>query len=178
MFSNNVLYSALPAQKRLCSTHHYNLAFLTVSEENKATENTAATCVELQCEFIRQDIKTSQTQNHQHINEAHANVTHKMCMYCCSSTCVLFSETLPAHLRAFGQPRMTNHRKWKGDYRSFYTIVNHHGLWRDPIEIAQKETSRLYVEDVWEVIPVCVVEDVRKRWPNPDGVRYCGHHHS
>ena len=123
MFSNNVLYSALPPQKRLCSTHHYNLAFLTVSEENKATENTAATCVELQCEFIRQDIKTSQTQNHQHINEAHANVTHKMCMYCCSSACVFFSETLPVHLRAFGQPRMTNHMKWKGDYRSFYTIV-------------------------------------------------------
>lgn len=27
-------------------------------------------------------------------------------------------------------------------------------------------------------MPVCVVEDVRKRWPNPDGVSYCGHRRS
>ena len=81
---------------------------MTVSEENKATENTVATCAELQCKFIRQEIMTSQTQNPQHIDEAHANVTHEVCMYCRSSLCVLFSDTLPGHLRAFGQPRITN----------------------------------------------------------------------
>ena len=58
------------------------LLSLTVSEENEATDNTAATCVELQRELVRQEIETGQTPNPQHIEEAHANVTHEMCMYC------------------------------------------------------------------------------------------------
>ena len=147
---------------------------MTVSEENEATE-TAATCVEQQRELVRKEIGTGQARNPQHLEEPHANVTHEMCMYCRSSPCVISSETLPARLRAFGEPRMNNHMKRKGDYRSFYTILNRRGLWRDPVYIARKEALGCYVEDVREVMPVCVVEDVRKRWPNPDGVPYCDH---
>ena len=153
------------------------LLSFTVSEENEATE-TAATCVELQRELVRQEIGTGQARNPQHLEEAHANVTHEMCMYCRSSPGVISSETLPARLRAFGEPRMNNHMKRKGDYRSFYTILNRRGLWHDPVYIARKEALGCYVEDVREVMPVCVVEDVRKRWPNPDGVPYCGHRRS
>ncbi|XP_068690582.1 uncharacterized protein [Montipora foliosa] len=98
-----------------------------VSEENESAENTAATCVELQRELIRQEIET-RPQNPPHIDEAHATVAHEMCLYCRCPVCVLFSETLPARLRAFGLPRMTNHTKRKGDYRSFYTILNRRGL--------------------------------------------------
>ena len=157
---------------------HYNTVSFTVSEENEGTENTSATCVKLQRELIRQEIETGETQNPLHVDKAHANVTREMCMYCRSSLCILFSETLPAHLRAFGQPGMNNHMKWKDDYRSFYTILNQLGLWRDPIYIAQKEALGCYVEDVQEVMPVCVVEDVQKRWPNPGGVPYCDHRRS
>ena len=153
------------------------LLSLTVSEENEASDNTATTCVELQRELVRQEMETGQTQNPENI-EAHANVTHEMCMYCRSSPCVVFSPTLPARLRAFGQPRPNNHMKRKGDYKSFYTILNRRGLWRDAVYIARKEALGCYVEDVREVMPVCVVEDVRKRWPNPDGVPYCGHRRS
>ena len=151
---------------------------LTISEENEATDNTAAMCVELQRELVRQEIETGQTPNPQHIEEAHANVTHEMSMYCRSSPCVIFSETCPACLRVFGQPRLNNHIKQKGDYRSFYTILNRRGLWRDPVCITRKEALGCYVEDVREVMPVYVVEDVRKRWSNPDGVPYCGHRRS
>jgi len=52
--------------------------------------------------------------------------------------------------------------KRKEDYQSFYTILNGHGLWHDPIYITRKEALGCYVEEVWEVMPVCVVEDVRK----------------
>ena len=155
---------------------HYNIVSFTISEENEGTENTSATSVELQRELIRRE--TGETQNLLHVDEAHANVTCEMCMYRCSSPCVLFSETLPGRLRAFGQPRMNNHMKQKGDYRSFYTILNRRSLWRDPIYIARKEALGCYVEDVREVMPVGVVEDVRKRWPNPDRVPYCGHRRS
>ena len=119
-------------------THQYIFLSLTVSEENDSAENTAATCVELQRELIRQEIETT-PQNPPYIDQGHATVTHEMCLYCRCSPCVLFSETLSARLRAFGLPRMTNHTKRKGDYRSFYTILNRRGLWRDPIYIARKE---------------------------------------
>ena len=179
MFSNDVLYSAFTTSKQVMfSCIILIFLSLTVSEENEAPDSTAAMCVELQCELVRQEIETSQTQNKHNIEEAHANVTHVMCMYCRSTPCVIFSETLPARLRAFGEPRPNNHMKRKGDYRSFYTILNRRGLWRDPVYIARKEALGCYVEDVREVMPVCVVEDVRKRWPNPDGVRYCGRRRS
>ncbi|KAK2555110.1 hypothetical protein P5673_023077 [Acropora cervicornis] len=126
--------------------------------ENDPAENTAATCVELQCKLIRQEIETT-SQNPPCIDQGHATVTHKMCLYYHCSSCVLFSETLPARLRAFGLPRMTNHTKRKGDYRSFYTILNRRGLWHDPIYIARKEALGCYVEDVREVMPICVVEN-------------------
>ena len=155
---------------------HYNIVSFTVSEENEGTENTSATCVELQHELIRQEIETGETQHPLNVGKAHANVTCEMYVYCRSSPCVLSSGTLAARLRTFGQPRMNNHMKQKGDYRSFYTILNRCHLWHDPIYIAWKEALGCYVEDVREVMPVCVVEDVRKRWPNPDGVPYCGHH--
>ena len=32
----------------------------------------------------------------------------------------------------------------------------------------------MITSDVKEVMQIFVVEDVRKRWPNPDGVPYCG----
>ncbi|XP_022784000.1 uncharacterized protein LOC111324652 isoform X2 [Stylophora pistillata] len=141
-------------------------------------ENTSATCVELQRDLISDENETGETKNSNHIEGVHAYVARDMCMYCRSSPCVLLSETLPARLRVFGQPRMNNHTKRKGDYRCFYTILNRRGLWLDPIYIARKEALGCYVGDVREVMPVCVVEDVRKRWPNPDGVPYCGHRRS
>ena len=33
----------------------------------------------------------------------------------------------------------------------------------------------IFIEDVREVLPNCVVADVRKRWPNPPDMPYKGH---
>ena len=91
---------------------------------------------------------------------------------------VILSDNIPSKLKAHGQPRMTNHSKRKGDYKAFYTILKRRGLWRDPVYLQRKEALGCYVEDVREVMPICVVGNVRKRWPNPDGVPYCGHRRS
>ena len=32
------------------------------------------------------------------------------------------------------------------------------------------------IDDVREVMPLCVVKDIRERWPNPPDVPYQGHH--
>ena len=107
------------------------------------------------------------------------NVSHEQfCTFCRNSPCILRSENLPARLRAHGPQRMTNHCKRKADYRAFYTILKRKGLWRDDVYLQRKDALGCYIEDVREVMPVCVVEDVRKRWPNPDGVPYCGHRRS
>lgn len=102
----------------------------------------------------------------------------QFCTYCRNSPCVILSDNIPSKLKAHGQPRMTNHSKRKGDYKAFYTILKRRGLWRDPVYLQRKEALGCYVEDVREVMPICVVENVRKRWPNPDGVPYCGHRRS
>ena len=102
----------------------------------------------------------------------------QFCTYCRNSPCVILSDNIPSKLKAHGQPRMTNHSKRKGDYKAFYTILKRRGLWRDPVYLQRKEALGRYVEDVREVMPICVVENVRKRWPNPDGVPYCGHRRS
>ena len=100
------------------------------------------------------------------------------CPFCRNMPCILQGENLPDRLRLHGQPRLTNRSKRKGDYKTYYTILKRRGLWCDPVYLQRKEALGCYVEDVREVMPVCVVEDVRKRWPNPDGVPYCGHRRS
>ena len=102
----------------------------------------------------------------------------QFCTYSGNSPCVILSDNIPSKLKAQGQPRMTNHSKSWLDYKAFDTILKRRGLWRDTIYLQRKEALRCYMEDVREVMAICVVENVRKRWPNPDGVQYCGHHRS
>lgn len=87
---------------------------------------------------------------------------------------VLSSANLPARLRASGQPWLTNHAKRNGNYKAFYTILKRKGLWSDPIYLQWKEALGCYFEDIHEVMPIYVVEDVWKQWPKTDGVPYCG----
>lgn len=53
---------------------------------------------------------------------------------------------------------MTNHSKKRLDYKAFDTILKRRGLWRDPIYLQRKEALRWYIEDVREVMAMCVVE--------------------
>ena len=49
------------------------------------------------------------------------------------------------------------------------------GLWHNPVYVSRKSELGIFIDDVREVMPNCVVKDVRSRWPNPDGVPYQGH---
>ena len=102
----------------------------------------------------------------------------QLCHYCRLGPCITLLPTHPARLSAYGQPRVTNHTRRKGDYRSYYSLLKTKGLWRDPVYLERKEALGCYIDDVREVMPLCVVGDVRKRWPNPEGVPYCGHRRS
>ena len=82
----------------------------------------------------------------------------QFCTYSGSSPCVILSDNIPSKLKAQGQPRMTNHSKRRLDYKAFDTILKRRGLWRNPIYLQRKEALRCYIEDVREVMAMCVVE--------------------
>jgi len=65
--------------------------------------------------------------------------------------------------RAFGQPRLKNHTKRKGDYRAFYTLLKRKGSWCDPVYLKRKEALGCFIEDIQEFMPICVVEDVMEK---------------
>jgi len=48
-------------------------------------------------------------------------------------------------------------------------------LWANPAYLFRKSELGNYIEDVREVLLNCVVDDVRKRWPNSPDIPYKGH---
>lgn len=146
-------------------------SFLVVQQEHEE-EEPPSNFDDLHCEIISAETRP---EGHSHTVDQNQQLS---CTFCRNMPCILQSQNLPSRLHAHGQPKLTNHSKWKGDYKSYYTILKRKGLWRDPVYLQRKEALGCYIEDVREVMPVCVVEDVRKRWPNPGGVPYCGHRRS
>ena len=49
------------------------------------------------------------------------------------------------------------------------------GLWENALYLERKNELGIFIEDVREVLPNCVVADVRKRWTNPPDIPYKGH---
>ena len=78
-------------------------------------------------------------------------------------------------MNAHGPPRNTNISKRFKDYREYYRMLKRVGLWSNPVYVMRKTELGIYIDDVREVLPNCVVDDVRKRWPNPPDVPYKGH---
>lgn len=97
------------------------------------------------------------------------------CQFCLQSPCVVLSQTKPAVLSAHGLPRAQNISKRYKDYKYFYRTLNKAGLWKCSEYLDRKHTLGIFIEDVREVLPNCVVGDVRKRWPSPPEFPYKGH---
>ena len=97
------------------------------------------------------------------------------CSYCLQSPCVVVDPAKHASLFAHGQASARNISKQYRDYQLFYKALKTKRLWSNEEYTARKFELGIYVEDVHEVMPNCVVADVRKRWPNPDKIPYKGH---
>ena len=94
------------------------------------------------------------------------------CQFCLQAPCVVVAG------RPSGPPRPNNHSKRLKDYRLYYRDLNARRLWENPIYLARKEELGCHIDDIREVMPMCVVKDVRSRWPNPPGIPYMGHKRS
>ena len=103
--------------------------------------------------------------------EAPQNVT-AVCAYCLQPSCIAFSPFKP---QGRSDARITNHTKWRKDYKWYWRTLKDCGLWENPIYQEKKEKLGCHIDDVREVMPHCLIKDVRERWPNPPNVLYQGH---
>ena len=59
-------------------------------------------------------------------------------------------------------------------YHEYYKLLKRVRLWYNPSYVERKRELEIYIDDVREVKPNCVVKDVRTKWPNPDGFHIKG----
>ena len=97
------------------------------------------------------------------------------CNFCLQTPCITSSAFKPM---GRGGARMTNHTKRRKNYKWFWSTLKDYGLWENPIYLERKQDLGCMIDDVREVMPYCVVKDVRTRWPNPPHVPYQGHRRS
>ena len=61
------------------------------------------------------------------------------------------------------------------DYKELYRMLKRAGLWENVLYMECKHELGIFIEDIRDVLPNCVVADVRKRWANPPDMPYKGH---
>lgn len=112
--------------------------------------------------------------------EIHQNVLNEECMFCYCSPCITenrqtwLGNPVPAHARNSGLR--------KSRYRKFWNMMDRRGAWIDQ-RYLQKKADLLGIRDnnqdnVWtmrEVMPQCILDQVRTTYPNPTGQPYMGH---
>ena len=83
------------------------------------------------------------------------------CEYCLQTRCITSSPFKP---QARGNARINNHIKRRKDYKWYWRTLKDCGLWEDPVYQARKEQLGCHIDDVREVMPHCVIKDVRERY--------------
>ena len=103
--------------------------------------------------------------------QPHTLTAFAVCNFCLQAPCITSSVFKPQ-----GQcnARITNHTKRRKDYKWFWKTLKGCGLWEDLVYIERKQQLGCLIDDVREVMPHCVVKDVRDRWPNPPNIPYQG----
>ena len=79
--------------------------------------------------------------------------------------------------RCFGSrgQDIRNHSQRHKDYRNYWKSLKDLGFWENPDYLRRKSAAGISEVELREVMPVCILKDVRKRYPNPDGIPYMGH---
>lgn len=102
-------------------------------------------------------------------------VAESTCDFCLRAPCITSSDFKP---RGRCSARLTNHKKRRTDYKWYWKTLKDNGLWDNPTYLDRKQELGCLIDDVREVMPHCVIKDVRDRWPNPPNVPYQGHRRS
>ena len=90
------------------------------------------------------------------------------CHYCLQQPCITTPDDTKANfLQAYGPARPQNISKRYKSYREYYKSLKRARLWYNPSYVERKRELGIYIDDVREVIPNCVVKDVRTKLPKP-----------
>ena len=95
------------------------------------------------------------------------------CPHCLMGPCITMGEI--TRIQGSCAPDITNHSKRLKDYRRFWKSLKDRGLWQHGLYINRKTSAGLSEVELRELMPQCVLNDTRKRYPNPPGVPYMGH---
>ena len=95
------------------------------------------------------------------------------CPHCLMGPCITVSEV--ARLLGSCGPDITKHSKRHKDYQNFWKSLKDRGLWQHETDLHCKSSNGLSEVELRELMPQCVLNDTRKRYPNPPGVPYMGH---
>ena len=104
--------------------------------------------------------------------DPHATASVPPCEFCLQAPCITSSPFKP---QGRSDARITNHTKRLKDYKWYWRTLKDCGLWENAFYQARKQFLGCHIDDIREVMPNCVVTDVRDRWPNPPHVPYQGH---
>ena len=98
---------------------------------------------------------------------------HPPCQHCLMGPCITVSEV--TRIQGSCAPDITNHSKRHKNYRKFWKSLKDRGLWQHELYLHRKTSAGLSEVELRELMPQCVLDDTRKRYPNPPGVPYMGH---
>ena len=73
------------------------------------------------------------------------------------------------HIQGSCAPDITNHTKRHKNYKLFWKSLKDRGLWQHEVYINRKTSAGLSEVELRELMPQCVLDDTRKRYPNPPG---------
>ena len=98
---------------------------------------------------------------------------HPPCQHCLMGPCITVSEV--TRIQESCAPDITNHSKRHKNYRKFWKSLKDRGLWQHELYLHRKTSAGLSDVELRELMPQCVLDNTRKRYPNPPGVPYMGH---
>ena len=98
---------------------------------------------------------------------------HPPWQHCLMGSCITVSEV--TRIQGSCAPDITNHAKRLKNYRKFWKSLKDRGLGQHELYIHRKTSAGLSEVELRELMPQCVLDDTRKRYPNPPGVPYMVH---
>ncbi len=103
-----------------------------------------------------------------------------MCRFCYCSPCVTVNRQ--SWLRGPVAPHVRNSGLRKAMYKKFWTMMDRRGAWNNPRYLNKKrrilDITNQDLSTVWtvrEIMPNCILNQVRGSYPNPPGQSYMGH---
>jgi hypothetical protein len=151
--------------------HTHTCVNIQDENKNETAENSGANIYEEN--IIAEQESTSNIQ----LATNEAEGCEGVCVHCFNNSCV--TSNPQAWLGGGRTARAGNNIIRKRLYRKYWTMLDRRGLWNLPAYLLRKEKAMREANiqlTQREIIPDCVLYQVRNLYPNPKDVPYMGHH--